>query len=438
MAGNEFKQRRKRLTRRMKKNSVAILPSAEVAVRNRDVEWPYRQHSDFHYLTGFDEPEAVAVLAPGRPEGEFILFCREFDATKAIWTGKHAGLEGAVDNHGADQACPVGRLAELLPGLLENRERVYYPVGASAELDGQIRHAINEIRAKSRSGTQAPTEFIVIDKLLHEHRLFKSEAELALIRRAAEISAQAHVRAMRFCRPGIHEYEIEAEFLHEITRHGLRAQAYPAIVAGGNNACVLHYTGNSDVLRDGDLLLIDAGAECDSYAADITRTYPVNGHFSEPQRLLYELVLAAQLAAIDTIKPGKRWNDPHDTAVKVLTKGLVELGLLKGKVGKLIKDEAYKPYYMHRTGHWLGMDVHDVGEYRDDDGEWRKLEPGMVMTVEPGLYIDAACDDVDPQWRGIGIRIEDDVVVTESGCEILTGAVPKAVADIEALMGESR
>jgi Xaa-Pro aminopeptidase len=438
IASNEFKQRRKRLIRRMKKNGVALLPSAEVAVRNRDVEWPYRQHSDFHYLTGFDEPEALAVLVPGRPDGEFILFCREFDATKAIWTGKHAGLEGAIDRHGADQAFPVGQLAERLPGLLENRDRLYYPVGSSEELDGQVRHAVNAVRAKSRSGTRAPAEFIVIDTLLHEQRLFKSESELAVIRRAADVSAQAHLRAMRHCRPDLHEYEIEAEFLHEITRHGLRAQAYPAIVAAGNNACVLHYTGNSDRLRDGDLLLIDAGAECDHYAADITRTYPVNGRFSEPQRLLYDLVLAAQLAAIDAVRPGKRWNDPHDAAVKVLTKGLVDLGLLKGKVNKLIKDEAYKPFYMHRTGHWLGMDVHDVGEYRDDDGEWRKLEPGMVLTVEPGLYIDAGREDVEPQWRGIGIRIEDDVAVTESGCEILTAAVPKTVADIEALMGQSR
>jgi len=436
ISASEFKQRRKRLMRRMKKSAVAILPSAEAAVRNRDVEWPYRQNSDFHYLTGFDEPEALAVLVPGRPEGEFILFCREFDAAKAIWTGKHAGLEGAVDRHGADQAFAHSRIDELLPGLLENRERVYYPVGLSEKLDGHVRLAVNGVRAKSRGGVRAPAEFIVADRLLHEQRLFKSAAELELLRRAAEVSARAHCRAMRQCRPGRHEFEIEAEFLHEITRHGLRAQAYPAIVAGGGNACVLHYTGNSDLLRDGDLLLIDAGAECDHYAADITRTFPVNGRFTEPQRQLYELVLAAQSAAIASVRPGRRWNDPHDAAVKVLTKGLVELGLLRGKVNKLIKDEAYKPFFMHRTGHWLGMDVHDVGEYRDDDGEWRKLETGMVLTVEPGLYIDAARDDVDPKWRGIGIRIEDDVAVTESGCEILTGGVPKAVADIEALMAQ--
>jgi Xaa-Pro aminopeptidase len=436
IAPEEFKQRRKQLMRRMKKNGIAILSSAPAAVRNRDVEYPYRQSSDFHYLTGFDEPDAIVVLIPGRKEGEYVLFCREFDVSLAIWTGKHAGLEGAVDTHGADEAHPIYEFPEKLPFLLENRDRVYYPVGENEDLDQQVRQAVNAVRAKSRGGVRAPTEFIVVDKLVHEMRLFKSKTELNVMRRAAEVSAQAHCRAMRFCKPGLREYEVEAEFVHESTRHGMRSQAYPAIVAGGNNACVLHYTTNDDILRDGDLLLIDAGAECNNYAADITRTFPISGKFSEPQKLLYELVLEAQLAAIRAVKPGKRWIEPHEAAVKVLTKGLVELGLLKGKVNKLIKDEAYKPFFMHRTGHWLGMDVHDVGDYRDEDGEWRKLEPGMVLTVEPGLYVAADCDSVDPKWRGIGIRIEDDVVVTEDGCEILTSGVPKSVADIEALMGQ--
>jgi Xaa-Pro aminopeptidase len=292
---------------------------------------------------------------------------------------------------------------------------------------------VHQLREKVRAGAKPPTEFIALEGILHEMRLFKSEAELDAMRHAATLSAQAHRRAMLTCRPGLHEHAIEAELLHELIRHGLRVPAYPSIVAGGNNACVLHYTENGDILRDGDLLLIDAGAEYQNYAADITRTFPVNGRFSEPQKLLYQLVLDAQLAAIAEIRPGKRWNEPHDAAVHALTKGLVKLGILKGKVSKLIKDEAYKPFYMHRTGHWLGMDVHDVGDYKTD-GEWRTLEPGMVLTVEPGLYVAHSCQDVDPQWRGIGIRIEDDVAVTQDGCEILTAGVPKTIDAIETLM----
>jgi Xaa-Pro aminopeptidase len=293
--------------------------------------------------------------------------------------------------------------------------------------------AVNEVRGKARAGAIPPTEFISLDRLLHELRLFKSPAELRVMRKAAEVSVLAHQRAMRACRPGVYEYEIEAELLHEFMRHGLRWPAYSCIVAGGDNACVLHYTDNGDPLQDGDLLLIDAGAECQNYAADITRTFPVNGRFNESQRQIYELVLEAQFAAIEQIRPGKRWNEPHDAAVHVLTKGLVKLGLLEGRVSKLIKDEAYKKFYMHRTGHWLGMDVHDVGDYKVD-GEWRNLTPGMVLTVEPGLYISSGYQDVDPKWRGIGVRIEDDVLVTKDGCEILTVGAPKTVAEIEAFM----
>jgi Xaa-Pro aminopeptidase len=436
ITSSEFRQRRKQLMRRMKKNSVAVLAGAPVAHRNRDVEYPYRQNSDFFYLTGFNEPEAVLVLAPGRKEGEFILFCREFDAAQAIWTGKHAGLEGACQAFGADQAYAIGRLGELLPQLLDGRERVYCPIGLDADLDQAVLGAVNALRAKARAGAKPPSQFMAVDALLHEMRLRKSEAEIHAMRRAAQVSALAHRRAMAACRPGLGEYQIEAELAHEFTRQGLRFQAYPAIVAGGENACVLHYINNSDVLRDGDLLLIDAGAECENYAADITRTLPVNGRFSEAQRLIYELVLEAQLAAIREVRPGKRWIEPHEAAVRVLVKGLVKLGLLQGKPAKLIKDEAYKKFFMHRTGHWLGMDVHDVGDYKID-GEWRALEPGMVLTVEPGLYIASACEDVDPRWRGIGIRIEDDVLVTEAGCEVLTAEIPKTVAEIEALMGVS-
>ncbi|MBM4200041.1 MAG: Xaa-Pro aminopeptidase [Gammaproteobacteria bacterium] len=433
MPPNEFKQRRKRLMRAMPKGSVAILASAAPSIRNRDVEYPYRQDSDFFYLTGFNECDSIVVLAPGRKQGEYVVFCREHDEKLAVWVGRNAGLEGARDVYGADEALPVAELHKHLPGLIENHERVYYAIGRDDDLDHRVMTAVNAVRARARTGVRAPYEFVAIEHLLHELRLVKSPAEIKAMRRAAEVSAAAHKRAMQACRPGRFEYEIEAELVHEFTRHGLRAQAYPCIVAGGKNACVLHYTDNGDALADGDLLLIDAGAEHENYAADITRTFPVNGSFSEAQRALYELVLDAQLAAIKQVKPGKRWNEPHDTAVRVLTKGLVALGLLEGRVGKLIKDEAYKKFYMHRTGHWLGMDVHDVGDYRTDD-DWRPLEPGMVLTVEPGLYIPADCTDVDPRWRGIGIRIEDDVLVTEKGHEVLTAAAPKSVAEIEAFM----
>jgi Xaa-Pro aminopeptidase len=429
----EFARRRKALMRRMKKSSVAILASAGHRVRNRDVEYPFRQDSDFFYLTGFDEPEAVVVLAPGRKQGEYLVFCREYDANLAVWVGRNAGLEGAREHYRADEAFPIAELAKQLPGLLENRERIYFPIGSDADFDRVVMQAVSDVRRRSRTGVRAPHEFVTLGHLLHEMRLFKSDEELRAMRRAADVSAEAHRQAMRACRPGKYEYEIEAELRHTFLAHGLRAEAYPSIVAGGINACVLHYTDNDQRLNDGDLLLIDAGAECGHYAADITRTFPVNGRFSEPQRQLYELVLDAQLTAIEAVRPGKSWQAPHEAAVKVLTKGLVKLGLLQGKVNRLIKDEAYKTFFMHRTGHWLGMDVHDVGEYRKGE-DWRPLEPGMVLTVEPGLYVAADNGDVDPKWRSIGIRIEDDVVVTEQGCEILTADAPKAVRDIEAWM----
>jgi Xaa-Pro aminopeptidase len=430
---NEYKQRRKSLIRAMKRRGVALIASAAHRLRNRDVEYPYRQNSDFYYLTGFNEPESVAVLVPGRKQGEYIVFCREHDEKRAVWVGRNAGLEGARDIYQADEAFPIAELPKVLPGLLENRERVYYAIGSDGDLDRTVMTAVNDIRSRIRTGVRAPFEFVVLDHILHEMRLLKSADEIRTLKRAAEVSVAGHLQAMRTCRPGQFEYEIEAELRHTFIRHGLRAEAYPSIVAGGKNACVLHYTENRDRLNDGDLLLIDAGAECDNYAADITRTFPVNGRFSEAQRPLYELVLDAQFAAIEQVRPGKRWNDPHDTAVRVLTKGLVKLGLLEGRINTLIKEEAYKTFYMHRTGHWLGMDVHDVGDYRIKE-DWRPLEPGMVLTVEPGLYVPSDAAGIDPKWRGIGIRIEDDVLVTAEGHEVLTAGAPKAVRDIEEVM----
>ena len=433
MKHSEFKKRRQALMKQIGVGNIAIVASASSAVRNRDVHYPFRQDSDFYYLTGFNEADALAVFIPGRNQGEYVLFCREYDATKALWEGAHAGLEGATEHFGADDAFPIDDLDEILPGMLENKAKVFYPMGKNGELDHKLLEWINHIRKQSRTGVTAPGELASLEHLVHEMRLFKSAEELKLMRRAADVSAQAHVRAMQVCQPGMFEYQIEAELIHEFMQQGLRAVAYPSIVAGGKNACVLHYTENGDKLRKGDLLLIDAGAECDHYASDITRTFPVSGQFSEPQRLLYQLVLDAQHAALAEIAPGIAWNKAHEASVEVLTRGLVELGLLKGRVKKLIKDEKYKQFYMHRIGHWLGMDVHDVGDYKLKD-EWRLLEPGMVLTVEPGLYVPADCQAVDKQWRGIGIRIEDDVLVTADGHEVLTAAVPKTVEAIEALM----
>ncbi|MCK9621249.1 MAG: Xaa-Pro aminopeptidase [Methylobacter sp.] len=436
MKQSEFKKRRKQLMQHIGKGNIALIGSASERTRNRDVNYPFRQDSDFYYLTGFNEPDSLAVFIPGRKQGEYILFCREFDEKKALWEGAHAGLEGATTHYKADDSFPIDDLDDILPGMLEDKGKVYYPIGRNSDLDHNLLVWINNIRSQSRTGVTAPGELASLEHILHEMRLFKSPEEIKLMRRAADVSANAHVKAMQKCKPGLYEYQIEAEIIYNFIQGGLRAVAYPSIVAGGKNACVLHYTENSDKLKNGDLLLIDAGAECDHYAADITRTFPVSGRFSEPQRQLYQLVLDAQAAAIAQIKPGLSWHLAHDASVEVLTKGLVALGLLKGKVSKLIKDEKYKQFYMHRIGHWLGMDVHDVGDYKLDK-EWRLLEPGMVLTVEPGLYIPEDCQSVDEQWRGIGIRIEDDVLVTAEGHEILTSGVPKTIAEIESLMQAS-
>jgi Xaa-Pro aminopeptidase len=433
MKQTEFKTRRKQLMTYIGKDNIAIISSASTRTRNRDVDYPFRQDSDFYYLTGFNEPEALAVFIPGRKQGEYILFCREYDQQKALWEGAHAGLEGATISYGADDSFPIDDVADILPGMLENKGKVFYPMGRDSNLDHNLLEWLTYLRTQSRSGITAPGELVSLEHVLHEMRLFKSAAEIKLMKQAAEVSALAHIRAMQQCQPGLYEYQVEAELIHSFMQQGLRAVAYPSIVAGGENACVLHYIENTAKLKRGDLLLIDAGAECDHYAADITRTFPVSGRFSEAQQQLYQLVLDAQLAAITQIKPGLPWNLAHETAVEVLTTGLVKLGLLKGRVSKLIKDEVYKQFFMHRIGHWLGMDVHDVGDYKVDS-EWRILEPGMVLTIEPGLYIPPDCNKVDKKWRGMGIRIEDDVLVTRDGCEVLTASIPKTIAEIESLM----
>jgi Xaa-Pro aminopeptidase len=427
-----FERRRRDFMQHMD-GGIAILPNAPVRNRNRDVDFPYRPDSDFFYLTHFPEPEACAVLIPGRPQGEYILFCRERNPEKEIWDGRRVGIDGAREQYGADDAFPMDDIDEILPGLLENREKVFYGMGRFAGFDLKLLGWVNEVRAKARNGVHAPGEFVDPNHILHEMRLIKGPEEIKLMKRAAKISVAAHRRAMQTCRPGMYEYEVEAELQYEFRRGGAAFPAYPPIVGGGANACVLHYTENDAALRAGDLLLIDAGAEYDSYAADITRTFPVSGKFSGEQKALYEIVLAAQFAAIDEVRPGRHWNEPHDTAVRVLTQGLKDLGLLQGDVAGHIEKGDYKRFYMHRTGHWLGMDVHDVGDYKIDDA-WRLLEPGMVLTVEPGLYIAGGAPDIDERWWSTGIRIEDDVLVTRDGNEVLTREAPKTVADIEALM----
>lgn len=431
----EFARRRGLLMADMQENSIAIIPSASEKVRNHDVTYPFRQDSNFYYLTGFDEPDAVAVLIPGREHGEYVLFCRDKDATRELWDGYRAGPEGACQQYNADDAFPIGDIDEILPGLLEGRECVYYAMGRHREFDAQVMDWVNSIRANIRSGAQPPGEFINLDHFLHDLRLYKSAAEIKMMKEAGRISANAHKRAMRFCQPGIYEYQLEAEILHEFAMSGARLPAYNSIVGGGANACILHYVENNQQLKNGDLVLIDAGCELDYYAADITRTFPVNGKFSPEQKAIYQLVLDAQLAAIEQAQPGNHWNQPHDATVKVITQGLIDLGLLQGDLEQLIEEQAYTDFYMHRAGHWLGMDVHDAGDYKVD-GQWRVLEPGMVMTIEPGIYISPNNENVAEKWRGIGVRIEDNVVITRTGNQILTNDVPKTVDEIEALMAE--
>ncbi|MGB5210117.1 MAG: Xaa-Pro aminopeptidase [Gammaproteobacteria bacterium] len=432
MSPKEFERRRKQLMRMMGKGGIAILPAAPVHKRNRDSEYAYRQDSDFLYLSGFEEPESVAVLIPGRDHGEYILFCRERDPVRETWDGRRAGTEGAVAGFGADDAFPMSDIDDILPGLLERCERVYYTMGVHPDFDQRLMGWVNELRAQAGKGRHTPQEFVALDHMLHDMRLYKSRAEISTMRKAAKIAATAHRRAMKAVRPGMKEYEIEAEFLHEFRRHGSQP-SYNLIVGGGANACVLHYTENNAQLDGGDLLLIDAGCEVDGYASDITRTFPINGRFSAAQRAIYDVVLKAHQAAIDKVRPGNHWNEPHDAAVRAITRGLVKLGLLKGRLPTLIKEEAYKPFFMHRTGHWLGLDVHDVGDYKVGE-EWRLLEPGMVLTVEPGIYIAPDAKGVAAKWRGIGVRIEDDVLVTRDGCDVLSRSVPTDPEAIEQLI----
>ena len=431
MRKDEFDRRRRRLMKMMGKGGIAILPAAPEKSRNSDVHYHYRPASDFYYLTGFGEPEAVAVLIPGRLQAEYVLFVRDRDPTRETWDGRRAGPEGATRDYGADDAFPISDIDDILPGLMESCSRVYHTMGLDPEFDQRVIGWVNGLKAQSKSGVQSPQEFVALDHLLHDMRLFKSRPELDAMRESARIAVAAHQRAMRFARPGRMEYEVMAELLHEFHRNSADISYHP-IVGGGANSCILHYHENNAELEDGDLLLIDAGCEYELYASDITRTFPVGGKFSPEQRAVYEVVLEAQYAAIEKTRPGNHWNDPHDAAVKVITQGLVKLGLLKGKVPNLIREGAYRTFFMHRTGHWLGMDVHDVGDYKLGE-QWRVLELGMVLTIEPGIYIPAG-SKVPKRWWNIGVRIEDDVAVTKDGHEVLTGVLVKDPDGIEKWM----
>jgi Xaa-Pro aminopeptidase len=431
VAKGEYQRRRRALLQMAQDDAILILPAAPERIRSHDTHHPYRQDSDFAYLTGFPEPEAVLVLVPGRAHGETLLFCRERHPERELWDGRRAGPEGAVAGYGIDDAYPIDDIDEILPGLLEGRSRVYYHFGRDTDFDLKLIGWVNRVRAQARQGAQPPHEFLELGHLLHELRLFKSPAELKQMRFAASVAAEAQKAAMRATRAGGREFEVEAALWGVWRAHDC-VPAYNPIVGAGPNACVLHYRDNNGPLKDGDLLLCDAGAEFRGYASDITRTWPVNGRYSKEQRALYDLVLSAQAAAIAQAVPGRPYAGVHDAAVEVLAEGLLSLGLLKGTLKKALESEAYKAFYMHKTGHWIGLDVHDVGDYKVA-GESRLLEPGMVFTVEPGLYI-APDAKVPAKWRGIGIRIEDEVRITDEGGEVLTTAVPKDADAVEAWM----
>lgn len=430
----EFARRRTQLMRMAGEGSIIILCAASEKIRNSDVHYPYRQSSDFLYLTGFREPKAVLCLIPDEKVPRSILFCRERDPEREMWDGPMTGLKGAIKHFGMDEAFDIDELDLRLPKLLQDRDRIYYDLGRAPLFDQRLIGWLNELKDKPRKTFHAPEEIHALDHMLHDLRLYKSREEITAMRRSAAVAIEAHERAMRVCRPGMNEAEIHAELIYAFTRNQCEA-SYSAIVAGGANACVLHYIANKDTLNDGDLLLIDAGAEYDGYASDITRTFPVNGKFTAEQKDLYDVVLDAQIAAIDKARAGNQWQDVHTEAVRVATQGMIDLGILKLSLEEELEQEGYKHFYVHNTGHWLGLDVHDVGDYLVD-GESRLLEPGMVMTVEPGIYIPPNDTSVRKVFRGIGIRIEDNVAVTKGGPLVLTAGLAKSTADIEALMAE--
>ena len=428
----EYQERRRKLAQKLPQGAIAIIPAADEVVRNGHAHYRFRQDSDFYYLTGFNEPEALLLIVAGE-NNEDYLFNRPRNPVQEQWTGKRLGQEGACQELNMTAAYAIETLTEHLPAFLTGKTAVYYAIGRYPAYEKHVLQALQTLKGQIRRGVKAPEALCDLEPVLSEMRLIKTTAEIALMRRAADISVAAHKRAMQVCSQIAYEYQLEAELVYEFSRQGCRAVAYDPIVGGGANTCILHYTENNQPLRDGHLVLIDAGGEFSNYASDVTRTFPVNGRFNPEQRAIYELVLKAQKAGIACIKPGVAWNEIQQRMVRILTSGLCELGLLKGQVDELIHQEAYKPFYMHNSGHWLGLDVHDCGHYKIE-GQWRPLQAGMVLTVEPGLYISAGMDGVEQRWWNIGVRIEDDILVTEDGYENLTAALPTEITEIEALM----
>lgn len=433
----EFQNRRLSVFEQMLPESIAILPSAQLQYRNHDAEYPFRQNSDFYYLTGFSEPNSVLVLLKDKTSAmEYIIFNQPLVEEEMIWTGPRFGIEGALKELRANKAYSITELDSMMPTLLAEKQQIYYSLGRNAAWDARLNEWLKGVRSNVRKGVHAPTAYIDLLSIIHELRLKKSPAEIELMKKAAQISGEAYIRLMNYCKPKLMEYELEAEFVHECLSKGCRYPAYSPIVGGGQNACILHYVKNDQPLKEGELVLIDAGGEFQYYASDITRTFPVNGRFSNDQKSIYNLVLKAQLAAIKKVRPGILWNQIQDEILSVMVPGLIELGILKGQASTLIENKAYRSVYMHGSGHWLGLDVHDAGEYKIKD-QWRPLEPGMVLTVEPGIYIAPNTPDIDKRWWGIGVRIEDDILVTEQGHVVLSEAAPKTVEEIETLMSHS-
>jgi Xaa-Pro aminopeptidase len=429
----EYKKRRNKLSRLIGKDSIAILPTAPYKNRSRDTYYPYRPDSDFFYFTGFSEPDALMILAPGRPEGEFILLVRPKDPLKEIWDGHMEGLIGAKRNFGANQSYKIEDLIKVLAEVFPNRQKIFYTLGNQNDYDKKVIDTFNQVKANQRRGGVVPTEVVSLEPLIHDMRLVKSREEISRMKESARISVEAHYKVMDECKDGVYEYQIQASINHQFGQYGA-VPAYDSIVASGHNACTLHYIDNKDILKSGDLLLTDAGCEHQMYAADITRTVPVSGTFNEEQKAIYSIVLDTQKKAIESVKPGQTFENIQNDAITNITKGLRKLGLLSGSLQSLIKNEAYKDFYMHGIGHWLGMDVHDVGAYMSNAGKSKKFVPGMVLTIEPGIYISKKNKKVQKSWRGIGVRIEDDVLVTKKGCEVLTGKLSKEINEIEQRM----
>ena len=425
-----FSERRSELSKKVLDDSAIIVASSPVKSRISDTDYLYRQDSNFYYLSGYEEPESILLIRPYAKKDNFIIFCRDRDPLKEQWDGFRSGQTGAVQDFGADKSLSISSVDSLMPELLEGAKNIYYSMSSPCGLDQRINTWVDQIRLNTRAGAEPPQNLLSLDSVIHEMRLLKSDEEIEVMKQAAEITTEAHIRAMKAVKPGMFEYQLEAEYLYAFNKNGARAPAYNSIVGGGNNACILHYVENNSELKDGDVVLVDAGCEYKYYASDVTRTFPVNGSFTEEQKQIYSVVLEAHKQSMDQLKPVNKWNLAHEKSVEVIVEGLIDLGIIKSSKKEAIDTGEYSKYYMHRIGHWLGMDVHDVGSYKQD-GDWRDLEPGMVMTIEPGIYILDSLEGVEDKWKGIGVRIEDDVLVTKKGFEVLTPDIPRSIEEVE-------